>query len=108
MDEVRKMAYIINENKFLREENNVMDSLISYNSKTIDLLFTNLELKTKEIMETRTMLNDCMRRDNIRIHEIEAIGVEHQKDTKKIRRRTIWQAGAGGLIIGSVLMLLIL
>ena len=103
ISEVRKMAYIINENLFLKEENNVLDSLISYSSKTIDLLQINLETSKKETAEVRNMFDDCMKMDIIRQEEIDAI----QRQCKKEKRMSMLKAGGGGLIVGVILMLII-
>jgi glycerol dehydrogenase-like iron-containing ADH family enzyme len=103
IDEVRKVAYIINENTFLKDENKVLDSLLLYSTKTIDLLQTNLEISKRETMETRHMFDECMKLDSIRIQEINAI----QQQCKKTKRRTILKAGGGGIIVGIILMLII-
>jgi glycerol dehydrogenase-like iron-containing ADH family enzyme len=102
--EVRKVAYIINENSFLKEENKVLDSLVLYSSKTIDLLQTNLELNKTESIILKGMFDDCMKIDVIRQKEIEAI----QQQCKKEKRILVLKAGGGGLVAGMILMLIIL
>ena len=109
MEEVRKIAYIINENTFLREENSVLDSLVSYNIQKNELLEINLEISRRQTEEVKRMFDDCMGIDAIRQdqinamqEQINAIRQEHKKD----KRRTILTSGGGGILVGILLMLI--
>ena len=109
MDEIRKMAFIINENTFLRNENNVLDSLVFYSSKKNDVLEYNLEVSNRQTEVVRDMFDECMKMDAFRQQQIKAMQEQIdaiQKQHKKEKRKNILRAGGGGVLVGIVLMLI--
>ena len=104
ISEAQKIALIINQNDYLKKENIVLDSLVVYSSKTIDLLKESLDASKMESEELKKNYQDCMTIDTIRQQEISAI----EKQCKKEKRVSIIKVGGCGTVLGMIVMLLIL
>ena len=104
MGEMRKIAYIINENSFLREEKKLSDSLISHALLAIELSKINFDISIKQNVELRKMFNDCMKINTIHQEQIKIMQAQHKKEKRKI----LYTAGGGGFLLGVILTIILL
>jgi 3-dehydroquinate synthetase len=104
MDEARKVAHIINENAYLKIENNTLDSLLIYKDKTIYLLNENVEHCQTQVDNLTIVIDNNNKIVEIKDKEI----IEIQRQCKKQKRKTMFTFGGGGVIAGILLTLLLL
>jgi len=102
IDEVRIVGRIINENQHLKNEIEILDSMIVVKDKHVFLLQENVTA-CRSIMEQQiSVISSFEEIDRLRVQQINDIHKFHKKD----KRKTALRFGGGGVALGILLMLI--
>jgi hypothetical protein len=102
IEEIRKVADVIVENKLLKSDNESLEELIGIGFEKIDILQRSLGDCKREAAALRSAIEKYEEIDRLREKQM----YDHQKSCKKEKRRTFFVAGGGGMLIGILIALI--